>query len=503
MGARKEEKMKIIKTSKKHPTFFAEKVLGDKLWEKQKRILNAIQHSDVSVASCHGAGKSFIASRIVLHAMSVLPGTQVITTAPTNRQVKKVLWKEIRLGHKNSNMPLGGKLLTQEWQVDDDWYALGFATSDSDQFQGIHGKKILVVADEAAGVDESIFNGIDGITSGANCRKLYIGNPTTRSGRFYQSFNNSRFKKFSISAFDTPNFTQFGITYDDIIKKTWWNKLCKELDLGDLRLNDENWNKVANMLPYPQLVTPRWVADRFEIWGAESALFQAKVMGKFPEDEQYTIIPIYIYKGAQESEEWPKIDNIRGAKVGLDVARYGNDRTSLFIKVKDKIVEKRSIREMDTHEVTQWADRIIRNHFNTYRNWKDICINIDVIGVGAGVADNLRSQKGYTNVNDIKVSEKANDESKFINKRAEMYWNAREDMKSGNLKIGLHDDELENEITAIRYEYKNGRLKLESKERIRKRLGSSPDEADALCLANYEVEGGGSSGGFLNAWRNN
>ena len=197
----KQEFLKIVRASKKHPVFFVENVLGDKLWKKQKQILNEVQHNNVSVASCHGAGKSFTASRVVLHAMAVHPGTQVITTAPTNRQVKKVLWKEIRTGHKRSNFPIGGKVLTQEMQIDDDWFALGFATSDTDSFQGFHGKKVLVVADEAAGVDETIFNGIDGITSGANSRVLHIGNPTSRAGRFYQSHTmaDNSFVKFNIS----------------------------------------------------------------------------------------------------------------------------------------------------------------------------------------------------------------------------------------------------------------------------------------------------------------
>jgi ERCC4-related helicase len=87
--------MKIMERSKTNPVFFVEKIIGDKLWKKQRQIINAIQHSNVSVASCHGAGKSFTASRVVLHAMAMFPGTQVITTAPTNRQVKKFYGKKL------------------------------------------------------------------------------------------------------------------------------------------------------------------------------------------------------------------------------------------------------------------------------------------------------------------------------------------------------------------------------------------------------------------------
>lgn len=499
-GYTKKEISKIINTSRKHPTYFTSQILGDNLWGKQKDIIKEIQNNDTTVASCHGAGKSFIASRIVLHTMSVHPGTQVITTAPTDRQVKNILWKEIRTGHKNANIPLGGKVLTQQLQVDDDWFALGFATDDTNQFQGFHAKRILVIADEAAGVSEAIFNGIDGITSGANSRILYIGNPTSRVGRFYESHRDKDFSHFSISAFDTPNFTKYGITYEDIINNTWQQKLLGAFNIDAKKMTKDIWeDEIQNKLPYPQLVTPKWVAERYEKWGAESALFQAKVLGKFPEDEEFTIIPVYIWKGAQADEDWPEIDDIHDCRIGLDVARFGGDASCIVINVNEKIVEKRTLRKMDTTKVTNWTDRIIRDKFKKVNNWKDIPINVDVIGVGGGVADQLRNNKGYTNVTDLVVSEKAKEDSKFINKRAEMYWNARQGMKDGIYTIGIHDEDLENQITSIRYEFNNGRVKVEAKEKIRKRIGESPDEADGTCMALYNP--GKNNTGFLSAWQ--
>jgi len=498
-GITRAELKKIIKTSRKHPVFFTNKILGDELWEMQRKVLKAAQNYDVSVASCHGAGKSYLASRIVLHAMAVLPGTQVITTAPTNRQVKKVLWKEIRLGHKKAKIPLGGKPLTQELQVADDWFAIGFATDDTDQFQGFHGKRILVIADEAAGVSEAIFDGIDGVTSGANSRKLYIGNPTSRTGRFYQSHQNDNFKRFNISAFDTPNFIELGITYDDIANGNWRQKVLDYFDTDAPKLTKEVWNEVGQRLPYPQLVTPWWVADRYKTWGPDSALFQAKVLGKFPEDEEFTVIPVYIWNAASATEDWPQVDNIDDVSIGVDVARFGDDTSVIAITIKDKLVEIKSLRKMDTTQVTDWIDNIVRNNFKKIDNWKGIPMNIDAIGVGSGVADQLRNNKNYTNVRDFKVSEAAKKSDKFINKRAEMYWNTREGLNDGRYKIGFHDEELENEITSIRYEFKNGKMKVEAKEKIRKRTGKSPDKSDAVCMAYYKF--GTDSSGFLNAWQ--
>lgn len=386
-------------------------------------------------------------------------------------------------------MPLGGKMLTQEWQINSDWFAIGFATSDTDSFQGFHAKKILVVADEAAGVEETIFNGIDGITSGANSRVLHIGNPTSRAGRFYQAHNaeDNSFIKFNISAFDTPNFTKYGITMEDIADGSWEEKAPD-----------------PSNLPYPKLITPKWVRERYETWGEDSALWQAKVMGNFPQDEEYTIIPVYVWKQAQVDEKIPFIDDIDDVSIGIDVARFGSDQTSLAITIKNRLTEVHTIRNMDTTEVSKWADRIIRKRFNRYKRWKQVLINVDTIGVGAGVEDQLKNNFNYEKVNGFKVSQKAVNYDKYLNKRAEMYWQLRQGLKEGEFEIGVHDEDIENQITAIKYEFSsNGQLKVESKKKIKKRIGESPDTADSICMAFYKgrKERRRGSSGLLGAWK--
>lgn len=488
----KSDAIKIIKACRKDPVFFPEKVLGDKLWQKQKEILRAIQNNNVAVASCHGAGKSFTASRAVLHVMSTYPDTQVITTAPTNRQVKRVLWKEIRSGHKKAKIPLGGKVLTKEIQIDDEWFALGFATDDADQFQGFHGKRVLVVVDEAAGVSEEIYEGIDGVLSGANSTVLYIGNPTNTNGSFYDAYQSDQFKTYNISAFDTPNFTTYGIALQDIQDGSWKEKAPED----------------PNDLPYPMLITPQWVADKLDKWGLDSALFQAKVLGQFPEAEEYTIIPVYMWKNAQSKERIDaetEIESIEDCRAGLDVARFGTDSSCIVIEANGDLIRKETKSSMDTTEVAEWAHGIIKDTFlKKVSGYKKIKINVDVIGVGAGVADQLRNNLGYSNVIDVKVSEKAYNDEKFRNKRAEMYWDLRDNLKNGGAKVKIYDEELENQITSIRYEIDTkGRIKLESKKKIRKRLGVSPDEADAVSLAYYDTDQElNKDNSFVNAWMN-
>lgn len=469
------ELIKVFNTAKKNPVYFVQEILGDTLWEKQKDIMKSISQRDTTVASCHGVGKSFTAARVVAHGVGCFPGTIGITTAPTNRQVEKILWKEIRTSYKNSKIDLGGKMLLKEWKLDDDWFAFGFSTNDTDQFQGFHAKKILVVVDEAAGVEEEIFNGIDGVLSGDNCKQLYIGNPTSLSGRFYQSHKATKmansFNRFSISAFNTPNFTEFEITYEDIVNNTWAKKITGEL-------------------PYPQLVTPKWVAERYVSWGPDSPLFQAKVLGKFPENAEDTIVPIYMWKLAKINESDIEDVTLEDCCIGIDPARFGDDKTGVAFKVKNRLYKLIQKGGMDTTKVANWVDSKIKTIFSGLDNLYSIPINVDAIGIGAGVADQLRNISGYKDVKDIKSSEKAIEADKYFNKRTEMMWNIRELLKDEAIEIGFDDEQLENQMTATRYDIdRSGRIKAESKKEVKKRLGESPDKADAVCMAFYQPDG--------------
>lgn len=503
----------LIYKFREDPVLFCSKVLGDNLWQKQQEIIQAAKDSDVLVASCHGAGKSYIASRIVIHQLALYPGTQVITTAPTDRQVKKILWKEIRAGWTGAEPPLGGEPLTKSIELGDKWYALGFATSDTNSFQGFHGDRILVVVDEAAGVDEEIFTGVDGVTSGANSRKVYIGNPTSRSGTFYSEFNtaNNGYKKFSISAFDTPNFIAFGIQPEDIVNGTWRDKIKQQADCIP---TDAEGNELENLLqqayPYPQLVTPGWVEKRYKDWTPDSALYQAKVLGRFPEDEEHTVVPVYVWKQAQiDPEKAPQPEDLQGdaenlgmeVQLGVDVARFGDDLSSAALQIDGVLAEVEKVAKMDTTEVAEFVFRFVRDRFSHLHNWKHIPINVDAGGVGAGVADQLRHNKNFQNVADIKFSQQAKEEDMYLNARSEMHWEVRQGLKDGRYKVAVHSEDIENQITSLRYEITStDRIKIEPKDKVKQRLGRSPDESDAVCLAYYErPEQQGST--LLSAWQ--
>ena len=263
----------------KGPIWFCERILGSSLFDYQKDIINAVfKYPRVTVRSGHSIGKTVLAANVMLSFLYLHKDSIVISTAPTARQVTKVTWKELRRAYNRGNNlyieELGGKLLPKspELYLSDDWFAIGLSTDDPDRFQGFHAEDLLVVVDEAAGVDEEIFEAIEGVLTSINCHLLLIGNPTNTSGTFYDSFQENGWKTFNISAFDTPNLTTFGITQSDFLETDWETKLISKI-------------------PYPFLVTPQWCYDKFLRWGPDSAIYHSRVLGNFPPEGSTILIP--------------------------------------------------------------------------------------------------------------------------------------------------------------------------------------------------------------------
>lgn len=259
------------------------KILGGTLWSKQDEIFSAVAENErVSVRSCFGSGKTYLAGRITLWFLySFPPPTKVITTAPTNMQVEMQLWKEIRkqqkeakgLKFKNQYFKLDGRLLRTSLELDEDWFALGFRPRETEpeRFQGWHARNILVIFDEAVGIPKKFWEAKEGLMSSENSKFLSIGNPSSPMGDFYDSFKEQNTVKIHIDAFETPNLE--GIS---------------EEDLRGMTIEEVKGIPLRN----PSLVTPLWVWDKITRWGIGTPLYQSKVRGNFSDEGVNTIIPL-------------------------------------------------------------------------------------------------------------------------------------------------------------------------------------------------------------------
>ncbi|MDD3927725.1 MAG: hypothetical protein PHT33_13820 [bacterium] len=450
----------IVSRAQSDPAWWVTDVLGAKLWPKQVEILESLRDNpETAVRSCHGSGKSFTAGRAILWFLYTHMPCIVINTAPTNRQVRGILWKEIRIAHQRANYPLGGKLLTQELKLADDWWAWGFTAPeyDPDRFQGFHEVYILVVVDEAAGVSEPIYEAIDGVLTSENARLLIIGNPTDPTGRFGKAFKTPGVNKITISAFDTPNFTTFGITEEDIASGEWEAK-------------------ITSPLPFPTLVTPHWVAKCHKRWGPTSALYTSRVKGEFPEQGTDTLIPLSWVEAAQNRE----LEPTGPSELGVDVARYGEDETVIMHR---RGPVARSISTTGKEDTMQTTGRVVRALSDTGAT----VAKVDGDGLGAGVVDRLAELDKP--VAEMRSGFAALDNERFLNRRAEWYWGLRERFETGDVDIDPEDEELAAQLSSIKYKINSrGQIQIESKDDMKKRGMSSPDRADALMLSYAETE---------------
>lgn len=197
-----------LPTYRKRPDIFAQEVLGLRLTAYQKNILLSVEeHPAVAVRSGNGVGKSIAGAVLVLWWEYCFYPSIAITTAPTWHQVENILWREIRTRWANSRIPLGGESFLTRLELAENWYALGLSPDKPDRLQGFHSANLLLVVDEASGVDDEIFRYGDNILTSEHCRKVLLGNPLFLHGEFFRAFNDTseQYKTILVSTPPTPS----------------------------------------------------------------------------------------------------------------------------------------------------------------------------------------------------------------------------------------------------------------------------------------------------------
>jgi hypothetical protein len=449
----------IVDRYRDDPVAWTRDVLGFDTWSTQQRILRALgrPHARVAVRSCHSSGKTAVAAAAVLWFAAT--GGLVVTTAPTQLQVTKLLWGEVARLHSRARFRLGGELLQTEWKLSNEAFALGFSTNDSVRFQGWHGKRVLVILDEAAGVAASIWEAIEGIRAGGDVRQLAIGNPTIATGEFYRCFTGrgaAGWTRIAIDAFDTPNLV--GLTIDDV-----------------LAMDDDELGRVER----PYLTTRRWVREMYRKWGAEASVYLSRVRGQFPTQSADALIPLSQIDAAASASA---VDDGGPLKAGVDVAGPGDDETVVYVVRNGQVLDLLATSGPDPRAevadfLAKWRDRL----------W---LVNVDAVGLGYYFALHL-TDAGFP-VQQVIAGATSADPTRWANLKAELYWSAREQFGAGGV-AGLTDEETISQLTTMRYQHRADRaVEIEGKDDYRKREGRSPDRAEALILALYPAHGGGS-----------
>ena len=422
-----------------HPVKFVHDVLGADPDPWQARFLTAIAAGKrrISVRSGHGVGKSTAVSWAALWWMFTRFPQKTVVTAPTSSQLYDALFAEMK-AWLNRMPPTLKALVTAktdrlEIAAAPDESFISLRTSRAEQpeaLQGVHSENVMLIADEASGVPEAVFEAASGSMSGESAVTILLGNPTRSTGYFYDTHTKLKGEWFTmkVSCVDSPR------------------------------------------------VSREYIREQQIRFGLESNAYRVRVLGEFPLGDDDTVIPMHLIEAAQtrDIELTPAMRPIWG----LDVARYGSDRTALCKRYGSVVPEPvQWKRGYDTMQTVGW----IKNLYDRAEpKDKPSEILVDVIGLGAGVVDRLRELK--LPVRGINVSEAPAFGNEFINLRAELWFKARDWLDARDCRLP-DDDAFKQDLATPRYKFSSsGKRQIESKEEIKKRGAPSPDLADAFVL---------------------
>jgi hypothetical protein len=454
---------------------------------------------------------SHLASRLSAWWIATTPMEEVflVTTAPTARQVASILWRYIQRAHnlaKERGFTIPGQILSSpipSWKINGELVGIGQKPPDKEDsaFQGFHAEKILVVIDEACGVDRSIWDAVDSLVTNESSRVLAIGNPTDPASHFRQVCSpesplGEKWNKIRIDALRSPLMTEEACSR--------YPRLVEYMKEEGIPFATEEVSPTLQKT----LVGPTWVYESMVGWGKDSSLFKSKVRAEFPETSSEGVIPLAWAEAAMARwEKWrdgtyiidpdteepvcliePRAQQIGEIVIGADISDGGEDETVAAIRQGEVIRELIAFPSKDPLTTADDLQVIAAKH-GAPTNAKYI---VDGIGVGSGVVAKLRrdSQDTYAFIAAANSGRKdTTQKMSFINDRAAAWWNLREILnparKGGAVAAFPRDDKLLAELTCPRFDTQPGtpKYKIEKKEDIRTRLGRSTDRADAVIQA--------------------
>ena len=437
------------------PVLFVESVLKATPQKWQREALIGIRDNDkVAIKSGHGVGKTAFQSWLVLWWMLTHYPCKIAVTGNTQHQLQDVLWTEVDKWYRK--LPDGFK---SQLEIKSDKISLAGAKDSfcslrvsrreqPEALQGFHSENMLFICEEASGIPDIIFEVAEGSLSTENAKVVMCGNPTRSDGYFYEAFHSMRDRWFNMTV------------------------SCED----------------------GEYVSEKFLEDMKSKYGEESNIYKVRVSGEFPTQSDDVLLPLHLVESActRDTQASPLTPVIWG----LDVARYGNDRSALAKRRGQELLEP--VKTWSGKDLMELAGIILTEYEAVRYNDRPTAIYIDAIGIGAGLADRLKELDlpAYS----VAVSESASLKDKFTRLRDELFWNCREWFEGRDVKIP-QDDNLIQEITGIRYKYlSTGKLKIESKDEMKRRGQRSPDVADAFVLT--FADNGAIASGVLSRWNN-
>ncbi len=393
------------------------------------------QTVQIAIASGHGIGKTALVSWIIHWFVSTRPHPQIVTTANTKTQLTTKTWRELSKWHQMSMHEYWFEWTATKFTntfYRKTWFATAVPWSEhnSEAFAGTHEKYVLIIFDEASNIADTIWEVTEGALTTVGAIWICFGNPTRNTGRFRDCF-----KKF---------------------RHRWVRRQI-----------DSRTAKMAN-----SIILNQWIED----WGLESDFVRVRVLGQFPEQSDMQFISQALVDMAKSRKLNYNDYRLAPIVVGVDVARFGDDKTCITVRQGLKVLEQKSFGGLD-------GPQVIGKIMQIEDEYGADAVFIDVGAMGAGVIDGGRQLgRKWTEVNfGGKATQRV-----YYNKRSEMWGDMRDWLKIGSIRDvdpALAQD-LEDDLIGPEYWFdkKNNRIILESKKDMKDRKLPSPDHGDSLAL---------------------
>ena len=441
---------------------FARSKLTITVWPKIKEIFDAVERGErkILIRSCNGAGKTSSLAAICNWKLSEDKEAIVLTTASSWTQVKRSLWGEIRGQARRASLYPGTEITGTEIQVSDKNYAIGISPNLPENAQGYHAPSMLIVIDEAISIEREILDALTGNLTGQNSQIIMICNPTRVDSVPYEEEQSGEWCVITISAFEHPNVIEGRERIKGAVTREW---IEDRLRAWSYIIPDDSDFK-------GRTITVPWTGQK---WRATSRVL-TRIMGEWSDTDSDSFIAPSLVRQSWHAAGLP------GARsVGCDVARFGEDKTVFAFFDGDIQLPFMSFEGRD---LMATANRL---HDLYKAGWT--CIGIDDTGIGGGVCDRLRELGvPHQAINFARSPKQYFRPTLLANTRAEMYFVLEQELRGNCIQL-LEDKELLQELCAptLLVDPGSGMYRLSPKEDIKRKLGRSPDFADAVALARY------------------
>ncbi len=465
---------------RRDPVLYARQRLGLNPTGQQAMLLEAVAPpgAKVSVRAGHGVGKTTATGAAIWWHLECFDYAKIPCTAPTASQLEQILWSELaRLRRQADEVAVRLELpealylsvlfdfsrrAITDRGAPREWFAVARTArrDQPDALQGFHagevditvdgtaraidpatladagGASLMFVIEEASGVPDAVFEVAEGALSSPGARLLMVGNPTRNTGFFARSHKSER------AGYTTLRFR------------------CADSPLVD----------------------PGYRAGLVRKYGAESNVVRVRADGQFPRQDDDVLIPVEAAEAALDRP--PRTEEGSQRRLGVDVARFGDDRTVFLLRCGPVVEALETTSGRDTMAVAGQAGRLAQA-------WRADTLYVDEIGIGAGVVDRLREEGlpvvAVNVAHTAPPRETGKEQGRLL--RDHLWLTLRgwlRDEAPCLAGAGVSRDlaqDLAGELASVRYAFDgSGRVVIESKDAMKRRGLRSPDLADALAL---------------------